>query len=111
MPQHLPAASYARAILQARKQRGWSQTELGQAVGITQAHIWKIEAGKISPRLDTLLELFRVLEFELVPVPRAMLPVVQAVLRSQSSSSEPESGDSPRLYLADPDDEESGELS
>jgi len=34
-----------------------TQAELGKKVGLTQAQISKIELGKSSPRLDTLLKL------------------------------------------------------
>ena len=68
-------------IRAARKSRKWSQSELGKRVGLPQMHISAIESGKISPRFDTLLDLVRVLDFDLLLVPRTMVPAVQALIR------------------------------
>src|SRR5580658_5421692 len=64
-----------------RQRRGWSQAELGQRVGLPQMHISGIESGKIVPRYDTLLELVRVLGYDLLLVPRSLVPVAQALVR------------------------------
>lgn len=78
----------------ARKRHGWSQAELGDRVGLPQAHISGIESGKIVPRFDTLLDIARTLEFDLLMIPRALVPAVQAMARDyrsgESSSSEQE---------------------
>ena len=68
-------------LKQARLKRGWSQVELGRRVGLPQAHISGIETGKTVPRFDTLLDLVRVLDRDLVMVPRALVPAVQALIR------------------------------
>lgn len=73
----------------ARQSRGWSQVELGRQVGLPQMHISGIENGKIVPRFDTLLDLVRVLEYDLPMVPRALVPVVKALIRDHRN---PESG-------------------
>ena len=65
----------------ARQERGWSQAELGRRVGLPQAHISGIEGGGIIPRFDTVLELVRVLGYDLPMVPRSLVPVVQALNR------------------------------
>src|SRR5262245_13201379 len=70
-----------REIRAARKSRKWSQAELGRRVGLPQMHISGIESGKISPRFDTLLDLVRVLGFDLLLVPQTMVPVVQSLIR------------------------------
>jgi hypothetical protein len=44
-------------------------------------HISGIESGKIVPRFDTLLDLTRVLGYDLLMIPRALVPAVQAMLR------------------------------
>ncbi len=36
---------------------GWSQAELAERAGVTQAQIARFEAGKAIPRADTLLRL------------------------------------------------------
>ena len=68
-------------LKEARLERGWSQLELGRRVGLPQVHISAIESGKTSPRFDTLLDLVRVLDRDLVLVPRALVPAVQALIR------------------------------
>ena len=68
-------------LIEERHKRGWSQAELGQQVGLPQMHISGIETGKIVPRFDTLLDLVRVLDRDLLMVPRALVPAVQALIR------------------------------
>ncbi|MFN0102414.1 MAG: helix-turn-helix transcriptional regulator [Bryobacteraceae bacterium] len=87
-------------LSEARRQRGWSQAELGQRVGLPQMHISGIETGKVVPRFDTLLELVRVLDHDLLLVPRELVPVVQALTRAEGFDSEEE------RPLYSPDEEE-----
>jgi HTH-type transcriptional regulator / antitoxin HipB len=88
MPSHIKAArstglpdELIRSLVRARRGRGWSQRELGSKVGLPQVHISAIETGKVVPRYDTLLELVRVLGYDLLLVPRALVPAVQALVR------------------------------
>jgi transcriptional regulator with XRE-family HTH domain len=39
------------ALVAARKQRGWSQADLGNAVGTDKGYISRLEAGKSNPSL------------------------------------------------------------
>ncbi len=92
-------------IKQARARRGWGQRQLGAAVGLPQPHISAIESGEVVPRFDTLLDLVRVLDLDLLLVPRPLVPAVQSLIRAQK---EPESEEKP-LYAVDEEDEsESG---
>lgn len=84
-------------IKHARVRRGWGQRELGAAVGLPQPHISGIESGKIVPRFDTLLDMVRVLDLDLLLVPRFLVPAVQSLIRAQK---EPESAEKP-LYAVD----------
>jgi len=84
-------------IKEARSKRGWGQRELGSAVGLPQPHVSAIESGQIVPRFDTLLDLVRVLDLDLLLVPRSLVPVVHSLIRAQR---EPESAEKP-LYAAD----------
>jgi transcriptional regulator with XRE-family HTH domain len=70
-----------RELIEERRLRGWSQAELGKRLGLPQMHISGIETGKIVPRFDTLLDLVRVLDRDLLMVPRALVPAVQALIR------------------------------
>ncbi len=48
-----------------RKERGWSQAELGERVGIPGQHVSRYETGKIQPRKKTLVALAKALEVPL----------------------------------------------
>ena len=90
----------------ARIKLGWSQAALGKRVGLPQTHISGIETGKIAPRFDTLIDLIRILGHDLVLVPRALVPAVNAMIRdSQQRRSGGEPGDR-SLYSIDPDDDD-----
>jgi transcriptional regulator with XRE-family HTH domain len=91
-------------IKQARAQRGWGQRELGTAVGLPQPHISGIESGGIVPRYDTLLDVVRVLNMDLLLVPRSLVPAVQSLIRAQK---EPESAEK-SLYAVDEEEPEPG---
>jgi len=80
----LPEGLY-KELRAARKRRGWSQAELGRLVGLPQMHISGIESGKIVPRFDTLLDLARMLDYDLLMVPRALVPAVQAMVREHGT--------------------------
>jgi transcriptional regulator with XRE-family HTH domain len=101
-----------RQIIEARGKRGWSQAELGRRVGLPQMHISGIETGKIVPRYDTLLDLVRVLEFDLVMVPRPLVPAVQALVRdyrNPSLDSDSGEGERPLYALSGNDEDQSDE--
>lgn len=83
-------------IKEARSNRGWGQRELGAKVGLPQPHISAIESGEVVPRFDTLLDIVRVLELDLLLVPRSLVPAVQSLIRAQK---EPGSVEKP-LYAA-----------
>jgi len=90
-------------LKEARKSRGWSQAELGRRAGLPQMHISGIETGKIVPRFDTLLDLVRVLDRDLLLVPRALVPAMQALIRDYQSpegSRYADDGEEP-LYATD----------
>lgn len=85
------------AIKRGRADRGWSQRALGAAAGLPQAHISAIESGQVAPRFDTLIDILRLLNLDLLLVPRPLVPAVQNLIRAHN---EPESPEKP-LYAAD----------
>lgn len=91
-----------KTLREARTHQGWGQRELGSKIGLPQPHISAIESGRVVPRFDTLIDIVRVLELDLVPVPRSLVPAVQSLIRAQK---EPESVEKP-MYAAN--DEERG---
>jgi len=99
--------SICRVLKKTRLKRGWSQLELGRRVGLPQVHISNIETGKTVPRFDTLLDLVRVLGHDLVLVPQALVPMVQAIVRDHQhevDGGRGGAGDRP-LYAADDHEE------
>jgi transcriptional regulator with XRE-family HTH domain len=92
------------ALKETREKRGWSQKELGSRIGLPQMHISGIESGKIVPRYDTLLEIVRMLDRDLIMVPRALVPVVQSLVRDHVKDLRGEGEERP-LYAADRDED------
>lgn len=76
------------AIRQARLERGWSQSVTGRRAGLTQKHISEIESGGVVPRFDTLLELARALDLDLVIVPRSLAATVKAMAHDLANPEE-----------------------
>ena len=53
-------------LVLARKELGLSQVQLAEKVGIVQSHLSKIESGKVSPQLSTLIRLCNALNKTIV---------------------------------------------
>ena len=85
----------------ARLKRNWSQLELGQRIGLPQMHISSIETGKIVPRFNTLLDLVRILDFDILMVPRSLVPTVQSLIRDHDHGTKEQA-----LYARDEESEE-----
>jgi transcriptional regulator with XRE-family HTH domain len=101
-------ADLRRALIQAREKRGWSQRDLASRLSVGQRHISGIESGKIVPRYDTLLEIVRMLDRDLIMVPRALVPVVQSLIRDHLKD-QPGEGEERPLYAVDRDEDSSEE--
>lgn len=103
-PDGLPEELRKR-LKELREKRGWSQRDLASRLGLTQTHISGIESGKIVPRYDTLLEFVRTLDHDVLMVPRALVPVVESLVRDHAH---PEAGDGDErpLYATENDDED-----
>ena len=62
-------ADIGRTVRFARKRAGMTQHELGQAVGMPQPSIARIERGTVVPRTQTLLALLRATGHQLTVEP------------------------------------------
>jgi transcriptional regulator with XRE-family HTH domain len=80
-------APIVQALKGARQQKGLSQRELSAKAGVPQGHISKIESGMVDLKLSSLIALARILDLELMTVPRKLVPAVQAVMRSAKRES------------------------
>lgn len=96
------------ALIEARKKRGWSQRDLASRLDIGQRHISGIESGKIVPRYDTLLEIVRTLDRDLIMVPRALGPLVHSLVRDHLKD-QPGEGEERPLYAVHHDEDRSQE--
>ena len=107
-PNGLPEEMRAK-LKEARSKNGWSQRELGRRLSLPQMHVSGIESGKIVPRYDTLLDYVRSLDYDLLLVPRTLVPAVLALVREHQTS-EKSGGDEERsLYAVNEDETESNE--
>ena len=68
----------------ARLKKGLTQTELAQKVGMPQGHISSIEQGKIDLRLSTLVEIARVLDQEVMLIPRTSVALVKGIIEGKT---------------------------
>ncbi len=96
------------SLKEARKKRGWSQRDLFSRIGLTQRHVSGIESGKIVPRYDTLLELVRILDHDLIMVPRTLVPVVQSLIRDHLKDQSGD-GEERSLYADEASEDPTGE--
>jgi transcriptional regulator with XRE-family HTH domain len=101
-------ADMRHELKEARRKRGWSQAELGRRAGLPQMHISGIESGKIVPRFDTLLDLVRVLDYDLLMVPRSLVPTLQALIRDHRNQDQHRNEGEQSLYATE-DDETKGQ--
>lgn len=51
----------ARAIKKAREEKNMTQEELGEKIGVRRAQICKLESGKCSPTMNTIIRVFQAL--------------------------------------------------
>ena len=79
---------YIKSILQdlklARQAKGMSQRALALKVGIPQSHLSRIESGRVNIQLTSLIEISRVLELELMLVPRQKINLVRGLIKNDS---------------------------
>lgn len=75
------------ALKAAREEKGLSQRELSRKAGVPQSHISKIEQGTVDLQLSSLIELSRVLDLEIMTVPRRLVPAVQAIVNGDETAS------------------------
>ena len=100
-------ATLRQTLTAARHKRRLSQAELGKLVGLPQMHVSAIETGRVVPRYNTLLDLVRVLDHDLLLVPRDLVPVVEALIQERNRNARNVEHEDEPLYQ--PDDDEEGE--
>lgn len=98
-----------KELKEARLALGLSQEELGARIGLPQMHISGIESGKIVPRFDTLLDVVRALGYDLLLVPRAVVPAAQALVRDHRNAATGGADEERSLYADSAEESGSGE--
>jgi len=96
-------------LKQARLSHGWSQRDLGRTLGLPQMHVSGIESGKIVPRFDTLLDYVRSLDYDLLLIPRTLVPAVLALIREHEASKRPDGSEQQSLYAVNEDEPQTKE--
>lgn len=91
----------------ARRSKGYTQLLLGQKMGVPQSHVSKIETGVVDVGLSTLIEMARVLDLEVMLVPRKLVPAVRGMQQAERGKHADEPArERPAYRLDDGDDEE-----
>ncbi len=78
-----------RLLLHARKQAGLTQEQVAERAGITRPRYRDIEQGDAAARATTLINVARALGMELMLIPQAMVPGVNALLRPSDDEDRP----------------------
>jgi transcriptional regulator with XRE-family HTH domain len=73
---------FGQRLTEARRRKGLSQRDLGERTATPQAHISKIEQGRVDLRLSSLAELARALDLDVQLVPRQAAAAVDGLVRS-----------------------------
>jgi transcriptional regulator with XRE-family HTH domain len=73
---------------QARKAKGWTQVELAELMQLGQSYLSQVERGKHDIRANTLIEWARLLDLEVMLVPRQNVPAVSYLIASDDETSE-----------------------
>ena len=64
----------------ARQEKGLKQSEFGNKLGLPQSHISKVERGETDPRLSTVVDMARIVDRELILVPRRLAPAIRPMI-------------------------------
>jgi transcriptional regulator with XRE-family HTH domain len=83
----------------ARLNRKLSQEELAKKLGFGQRQISDLERARVDPRLSTIRDVARVLDLELMLIPRQLISAVEGLIRGTAGSDRP-------LYALGEDDNE-----
>ena len=93
-----------RLFSQARTAAGLTQEQVAELAGISRPRYRDIETGAAAARTTTLINIARALGLEMMLVPQAMVPAIEALLRPEAEddhpafSPQPESDDDSRPY-------------
>src|SRR5271165_2676438 len=72
-------------LLEARHSKEFTQTQLSDLLGLPQSYISQVEQGKHDVKTSTLTAWARVLDLEVMLIPRQQVPAVSYLIRAHSS--------------------------
>lgn len=75
-----------RELHNARKKKGMTQSELAHYVGLPQSHISAIEQGKIDLRASTLIQIARILDYEVMLIPRHLDSFIRVIIEGKEDA-------------------------
>ena len=81
-------AHIGEALKAARQKKGLSQRALSLKTKVPQSHISKIENGAVDLQTSRLIEISRILDLELMLVPRHMIASFKALLRGSQKNTQ-----------------------
>lgn len=67
-----------------RTQKHLTQQEMAVRLGWAQGRISAIETGRLDPRVSSVVQMGRLLEHEIMLVPKALLPAIQAMITGKT---------------------------
>ena len=74
--------SLISSLAAARKAQQLTQAQLAERAGLSRMTVQRTEGGDLDPRFSTLAEMARVLGMELIAVPSALRPELQAFIQA-----------------------------
>jgi len=77
---HYKLSHLIAALRGTRVERALTQTDLAKRLQLPQSYVSELEAGTRDPRLSTLLEWSRALDFEVMLVPKKLVLTVNEIV-------------------------------
>lgn len=89
------------ALKNARRTKNLSQSELAIKLGIPQSHLSRIESNKVNPSLKSTIDIARMLDFELMLIPKKHYKSVEHLIKAMQH---PMKAIGPKYTLSDDDE-------
>src|SRR5579871_1250157 len=93
------------ALKKARKAKNWTQKELAEKVGLPQSHVSNIERGNVDVRISSLIEIARILDVELMLIPRQEANFIKSIISTKQYNRN-HGATTPAYQLDDENDDE-----
>lgn len=99
---HVAIQQLIEKIKKAREGKNLTQQQLAVSLGIPQGHLSRIENGAVNPRLSSFIEMARMLDLEVMLVPRQKILLVNTIIESSEKIQKEEIGPA---YIPDKGDD------